>query len=246
MKEADWPRSYPTAQAKTDASREAAALPLASMQRSTTAASNSSSPSSSATTALRRTLRSTPSTSNFYPSSRTRGQGQGQHDSDEDDFIADPRPWESRAPLKSYGSAAEGGQPDLPLYTSTGHNSSNSINNPEMEARRRYGEKEEVVAGQSSAARPEEEKELLDDQGKWMKGYGPGPGIGGRRGLPPRQRIPGWVSRKAARHVGSGADGSAGSWSSTKNGSGRGYIPFYHYSRDFGGLELQTMWSGMR
>jgi len=37
-------------------------------------------------------------------------------------------------------------------------------------------------------------EEILDDQGKWEKGHGAGPGIGGRRGLPPRQRTGGWVS----------------------------------------------------
>jgi dolichyl-phosphate-mannose-protein mannosyltransferase len=37
----------------------------------------------------------------------------------------------------------------------------------------------------------------VDDQGKWMKGYGAGPGVGGRRGLPPRQRLTGWVSLSA-------------------------------------------------
>jgi len=71
-----------------------------------------------------------------------------------------------------------------------------------METRRRanatpsYGEKE-VNMGLG-------EKELLQhqqvvddgDSGKWGKGYGEGPGLGGRRGLPPRQkRAPGWVSR---------------------------------------------------
>lgn len=42
----------------------------------------------------------------------------------------------------------------------------------------------------------EERQKLLspDDQGKWDKGHGAGPGIGGRRGLPPRQRQEGWVS----------------------------------------------------
>lgn len=54
-----------------------------------------------------------------------------------------------------------------------------------------YGEKESVM-GMGM-----EEKELIQDDGdsgKWGKGYGVGPGYGGRRGLPPRQkRIPGWV-----------------------------------------------------
>ncbi len=56
-----------------------------------------------------------------------------------------------------------------------------------METRRRYGDKE----GSGDVL---EEKELLDDQGKWGKGHGAGPGVGGRRGLPPRQRLGGWVS----------------------------------------------------
>jgi dolichyl-phosphate-mannose-protein mannosyltransferase len=60
-----------------------------------------------------------------------------------------------------------------------------------METRRRYGEKE-VLDGLSN----DEKTGLIndDDSGKWAKGYGPGPGVGGRRGLPPRQRIAGWVS----------------------------------------------------
>ncbi|WVF69639.1 hypothetical protein IAT40_004418 [Kwoniella sp. CBS 6097] len=56
-----------------------------------------------------------------------------------------------------------------------------------METRRRFGEKESILA-----EREGEKTELLDDQGKWEKGHGAGPGIGGRRGLPPRQRIGGW------------------------------------------------------
>jgi len=38
-----------------------------------------------------------------------------------------------------------------------------------------------------------------DDSGKWAKGHGAGPGFGGRRGLPPRQRVEGWVC--CASHV---------------------------------------------
>lgn len=59
-----------------------------------------------------------------------------------------------------------------------------------MEARRRYGEKEELAE-----MREGEEKAGLieDDQGKWGK-HGAGPGLGGKRGLPPKQRIEGWVS----------------------------------------------------
>lgn len=146
--------------------RTEASTRAASMQRSKTTSSHSS---SSASTALRRTLRSQP-------------------DHSDDDDIADPRPWETRASLKLYGSTKEphsyssvlngesalGG--DLPLYGAS----------DDMETRRRHGEKE-AMAGPG-------EKELLDDQGKWMKGHGAGPGIGGRRGLPPRQRTEGWVS----------------------------------------------------
>lgn len=55
--------------------------------------------------------------------------------------------------------------------------------------RRRYGEKESIGYA-------EDEKRGLvdDDQGKWgSKGHGAGPGYGGRRGLPPKQRLDGWV-----------------------------------------------------
>ncbi len=138
------------------------------MQRSKT----SSTSSTSASTALRRTLLTE--------------REQRDHFSDEDD-LADPRPWETRAPLKLYGSSRDvhpthpaldnperRGGADLPLYDV-------------METRRRYGDKE----GSGDVL---EEKELLDDQGKWGKGHGAGPGVGGRRGLPPRQRLGGWVS----------------------------------------------------
>jgi dolichyl-phosphate-mannose-protein mannosyltransferase len=153
------------------------------MQRSTKS-SLSSRTSNNATTSLRRTLRSNPHHSH-------------SHESDDDD-VSDPRPWETRGPLNLYGSAKdnyhssianERDSPigDLPLY--------------EMETRRRtnipsatgYGEKE-VDMGLG-------EKELLQqvvddgDSGKWGKGFGEGPGYGGKRGLPPRQkRVPGWVS----------------------------------------------------
>jgi dolichyl-phosphate-mannose-protein mannosyltransferase len=64
-----------------------------------------------------------------------------------------------------------------------------------MEARQRrlrqqYDEKEVDMASVAG------EREVLDDQGKWAKGHFAGPGIGGKRGLPPRQRMPGWVSAK--------------------------------------------------
>lgn len=139
---------------------------------STITSSSSSSSQRSATASLRRSLKTT-------------------HESDDDD-ISDPRPWETRGPLNLYGSSKDntpsaldrGGSPveSLPLY--------------EMETRRRtaaYGEKE-VVAGVYGPGL-ESTKLLDDDSGKYGKGFGVGPGYGGRRGLPPRQRrIPGWVS----------------------------------------------------
>lgn len=88
----------------------------------------------------------------------------------DDDDIADPRPWETRVAPSTYGSA-------LPAHTASG------------------------VPSESGEALPlfsmDAEKEQLlqqDDSGKWDKGHGAGPGIGGRRGLPPRQRLEGWVS----------------------------------------------------
>lgn len=141
---------------------------------------SSSSSHRKATTSLRRSLKTA-------------------HESDDDD-ISDPRPWETRGPLNLYGTSKDqhgtapverAGSPvgDLPLY--------------EMEARRRtpYGEKEIVAAANphgpgAGLGMGTEGKELLDDDsGKYGKGFGLGPGVGGRRGLPPRQRrIPGWVS----------------------------------------------------
>ena len=73
-----------------------------------------------------------------------------------------------------------------------------------METRRRanatpsYGEKE-VNMGLGEKELLQQQQVVDDgDSGKWGKGYGEGPGLGGRRGLPPRQkRAPGWVSRQA-------------------------------------------------
>ena len=117
--------------------------------------------------------------------------------SDEED-LADPRPWETRAPLRSYGSSRDV------------HPTHSALNNPEagvdlplyddMEAKRRFGDKETTEIF-------EEKTELLDDQGKWAKGHGAGPGIGGRRGLPPRQRVGGWVSGGIRRGKLMGSEG---------------------------------------
>lgn len=122
---------------------------------------------------------------------------------EDDDAIADPRPWESAKPAKLYGSlpsthnynplisaAEEYDEKNLPMFHPSGE---------ENEARRRHaaggGEKDGPMGGG--------EKSVLyaaeDDQGKWMKGYGAGPGVGGRRGLPPRQRLTGWVSCRLFR-----------------------------------------------
>lgn len=137
----------------------------------------SSATDSNPVASLRRTLRSDNDTSHI----------------DSGDDLADPRPWETRASPQLYGSSRDtypahysqslssdlgGATGDLPLFDAS------------METRRRYGEKE-VVDGLSN----DEKTGLIndDDSGKWAKGYGPGPGVGGRRGLPPRQRIAGWV-----------------------------------------------------
>jgi dolichyl-phosphate-mannose-protein mannosyltransferase len=136
---------------------------------------HSKSTSSAASLSLRRNLNSKPSPNH----------------SDDDD-ITDPRPWETRGPARSYGSdkseytfhkphpslAQEYGDEDLPLFEES------------METRRRFGngdvsEKEGLASGEGL---------VVDDQGKWEKGHGAGPGEGGRRGLAPRQRVGGWVS----------------------------------------------------
>jgi dolichyl-phosphate-mannose-protein mannosyltransferase len=146
-----------------------------------------SSRSNNATTSLRRTLRTS------------------THESDDDD-VSDPRPWETRGPLNLYGSAKdnyhqslahERDSPvgDLPLY--------------EMETRRRanaapitgYGEKEVTMGLGLGEKQP---LQMVDDgdSGKWGKGFGEGPGYGGKRGLPMRQkRVPGWVSLMSARNA---------------------------------------------
>jgi dolichyl-phosphate-mannose-protein mannosyltransferase len=158
-----------------------------SMQRSKASSASSLSHKNNATTSLRRTLRSNPT-----------------HESDDDD-VSDPRPWETRGPLNLYGSSKDHlhhhqsqsitheptspvGDLHLPLYGMETRRRTNLNANGAMGA---YGEKESVM-GMGM-----EEKELIQDDGdsgKWGKGYGVGPGYGGRRRLPPRQkRIPGWV-----------------------------------------------------
>lgn len=111
----------------------------------------------------------------------------------DDDDITDPRPWETRGPAKSYGSdrsdytfhkphpslAQEYGDEDLPLFEES------------METRRRFGNGD---VGEKEGLTGRVEGEVLDDQGKWEKGHGAGPGVGGKRGLAPRQRVGGWVS----------------------------------------------------
>ena len=153
------------------------------MQRSSTKTSTSSI-SSSAQTALRRNLR---------PARSSDILG---HDSDDD--IADPRPWEARLPPNSYGSKRDNSHVYHPTLSNPSPND-RELPTFDMEARRRYGEKEQLAD-----MREGEEKAGLidDDQGKWGKGHGAGPGLGGRRGLPPKQRIAGWVgfSRSEIAH----------------------------------------------
>jgi dolichyl-phosphate-mannose-protein mannosyltransferase len=56
-----------------------------------------------------------------------------------------------------------------------------------------YGEKE-VMMGTGMEGKGLISSQDDGDSGKWEKGFGIGPGYGGRRGLPPRQkRTPGWV-----------------------------------------------------
>lgn len=169
------------------------------MQRSNHSSASSRSANNTATSSLRRTLRSNPS--------HLHGN---DHESDDD--VSDPRPWETRGPLNLYGSSKD----NLNLHQSTYNDRSTSpvgdLPLYEMETRRRvvtpapgpgYGEKESVMGLGM------EGKELLQpqddgDSGKWGKGYGVGPGYGGKRGLPPRQkRIPGWVGL---------CDGYLGAW----------------------------------
>jgi dolichyl-phosphate-mannose-protein mannosyltransferase len=93
----------------------------------------------------------------------------------DDDDIADPRPWETRSPVSTYGSAKDKSalaqESDLPLF-----NMESELDKEKREASGGVG----VTRGD-------------DTQGKWDKGHGAGPGVGGRRGLPRRQRVDGWV-----------------------------------------------------
>ncbi|WRT64632.1 uncharacterized protein IL334_001565 [Kwoniella shivajii] len=143
------------------------------MQRSHPPSSTSTSSNSiSASTTLRRHLHQSESSADL---------------NNQEGDLTDPRPWESRGNPRSYGSKRDvylesptSSTPgDLPFYAHT---------SDEMETRRRFVEKQFNPTEGST----EEKVELLDDQGKWEKGHGAGPGVGGRRGLPPRQRIGGW------------------------------------------------------
>lgn len=149
-------------------------------------------------------------------STTTTGGGGGS----DDDDLADPKPWETRQQARHYGSvptahsvlfdSGSGGADQLPLYSS-------STSDMETRQRKTAAGRNPVGAGADAAAQPlmgdyarfdEKEVEVEDDQGKWEKGYMAGPGIGGRRGLPPKQRIPGWVSRHIldSCDIGSSAD----------------------------------------
>lgn len=115
-------------------------------------------------------------------------------DSEED--IHDPRPWESFKHPGTYGSLPAQLGSNLALISDTGPNLP-MYHSDENESRRRlagqpvvYGEKEGLVGGGGEKQGLVEE----DVAGKWGKPHGAGPGVGGRRGLPPRQRLVGWVS----------------------------------------------------
>jgi dolichyl-phosphate-mannose-protein mannosyltransferase len=142
--------------------------------------------------------RSVPSSNNTSTSSRTTTLTASsalrrniKTESDDED-ISDPRPWEKAKSLRTYGSTrdqhplhsalnnpASGSNSDLPMYSSV---------EDDGIRKRGYGDKiEEPMNGEKDSL-------IEDDQGKWEKGHGPGPGVGGRRGLPPRRRVEGWVS----------------------------------------------------
>nr|XP_031858200.1 uncharacterized protein CI109_006343 [Kwoniella shandongensis]KAA5525272.1 hypothetical protein CI109_006343 [Kwoniella shandongensis] len=158
------------------------------MQRSGSHTTSTTS-SNSASTALRRHLH------REQPIDRDSSSSSPQTDHIVDD-LTDPRPWETRNPPRSYGTKRDsthqnyiartpspGPGGDLPLYS---HSHSD-----DMESRRRFAEKEATLA-ENQGEKAGLINVDLDDQGKWAKGHGAGPGVGGRRGLPPRQRIGGW------------------------------------------------------
>lgn len=167
-----------------------------SMQRSTKASStyhpssSNTSSVSSAQASLRRTLRTPRSRDSLH--------------ADSDDDLADPRPWESRAPLHTYGSERAQHNPHPSLGNSSPVGRGEDLNLPifdmASETRRRYGEKDTVM-GETFGEKGGLVQQGVDDDdsGKWAKGHGAGPGFGGRRGLPPRQRVEGWVC--CASHV---------------------------------------------
>ncbi|KAK8847542.1 hypothetical protein IAR55_005400 [Kwoniella newhampshirensis] len=143
------------------------------MQRSGSHTTSTTASNNSASTALRRHL-----------------HREADNSSTTDD-LSDPRPWESRTPSRSYGSKRDSNQNHVARTPSPGPGGDLPLFLDDMETRRRFGEKEAALAEKEG-----EKAGLmnidLDDQGKWAKGHGAGPGVGGRRGLPPRQRIGGW------------------------------------------------------
>ncbi|ODN79524.1 hypothetical protein L202_03485 [Cryptococcus amylolentus CBS 6039] len=100
----------------------------------------------------------------------------------------DYSPWNHRVPPSAYGSASH-----YNPYTDTPSSPRDQLDpalplhmDDTTDLKRRLSEKQplnEPTHGELS---------LDDDSGKWAKGHGAGPGFGGRRGLPPKQRIPGW------------------------------------------------------
>lgn len=138
-------------------------------------------------------------------SSKTRSSLLGSRSSGNGaDDLADPRGWEVRTPPRLYGSAPES-RPTRYLfdgeqehdqdygYARTEDDAGLPLFDEKMETRqRRAAALGEKMDGYDGAAALREKQMLEDDSGKWGKGHGAGPGVGGRRGLPPRQRIPGW------------------------------------------------------
>lgn len=133
------------------------------------------------------------------------------------DDLSDPRGWEVRTPPRHYGSAPDarapaylfdeldqdGRQAGLAGAAGTGAGAGLPLFDEKMETRQRR-----TLAGGQDAAdgmmgigekrgMPQLGEVVEDDSGKWGKGHGAGPGVGGKRGLPPRQRITGWVSHSS-------------------------------------------------